>query len=161
MEPKALANLDGQLVPTLTPGKQSTFIDMSPTKEFLKFSSVTSRHDNQALSIAATPTAQQGEEEVLDGSSVLPNTPTPAVFDPTDGNFSPTTPYYMAQGNQLIQQTCPPKQHMQSLFPLSGDIDDQPDESVREKLMVARRKSLQWAPRVASPLGKPMDFGKM
>lgn len=140
MEPKMLANLDGTLIASETP---KATVEKSPTAEFLNLSAVTS-HEESAM---PTPRLEVGEE------SVLPQTPTPGAFDFADGNLSPTTPYYMSQGAQLIQQTCPPKQSMQSLFPVSGNIDDEPDATVRQKLMKARRKSLQWAPRVGSPLG--------
>ena len=162
-----LANFDGNLVPTTTlatPAKQT--LDLSPTKEFLNLSSAASQHHQsltpqpQAISISAI--AEDSAEDSPD-VSIFPVTPTPASFShcqtPAEGaSFSPTTPYYLSQGSKLIQQTCPPKQSMQSLFPVSGDIDDQPDESVRQRLLLARRKSLQWAPRVGSPLGRPVDF---
>ena len=156
MEPKMLANFDGNLVPSITtPGKQVT--DASPTREFLNLSSITSRTDSIAPQVSSITDIPDEAGESL----IVPATPTPAMFEQGGASFSPTTPYYMNQGNQLIQQTCPPKQSMQSLFPVSGDIDDQPDESVRQRLMLARRKSLQWAPKVGSPLGRPADFGKL
>jgi hypothetical protein len=97
-------------------------------------------------------------------------TPTGHVnYDP--GNeMSPTTPYYLSQGAKLVQQTCPPKQTQKGLFdtdagsghrrgsglgfPVTGRIEDQPDESVRLRLEAARRKTMNWRPRVASPLGR-------
>ena len=174
-----LANLDGNLVcSTYTPAKQQSTVEMSPTKEFLNLSSA-ARSDRscavgQALvtpqSAAITPFSNPIEEEdemlleqeQIDEISILPQTPTPALFEASAaaaGSFSPTTPYYMSQGAKLIQQTCPPKQTGQALFPVSGEIEEQPDESVRQRLMLARRKSLQFAPKVGSPLGKPLGFG--
>jgi hypothetical protein len=147
MEPKALTNLDGSLVESETP-KQI----FSPTEEFLNFSSSVSSHGE-----SKTPK----EHNVMDDETMFLKTPTPASFDQQEGNFSPTTPYYMAQGAKLLQQTCPPKQSSQSLFPLSGNIDDQPNEGIRKKLLQARRKSMQWAPKVASPLGKPINSKKL
>lgn len=97
-------------------------------------------------------------------------TPTGHVnYDPS-GGMSPTTPYYLSQGAKLVQQTCPPKQTQKGLFdtgvgdgggrtgglgfPVTGRIEDQPDESVRIRLEAARRKTMNWRPRVASPLGR-------
>jgi hypothetical protein len=97
-------------------------------------------------------------------------TPTGHVeYDPSI-EMSPTTPYYLSQGAKLVQQTCPPKQTQKGLFdidvgggdrrasgsgfPVTGRIEDQPDESVRVRLEAARRKTMNWRPRVASPLGR-------
>jgi hypothetical protein len=97
-------------------------------------------------------------------------TPTGHVnYDPSN-EMSPTTPYYLSQGAKLVQQTCPPKQTQKGLFdtdtgsgarlgvglgfPVTGRIEDQPDESVRIRLEAARRKTMNWRPRVASPLGR-------
>lgn len=97
-------------------------------------------------------------------------TPTGHVnYDPSM-EMSPTTPYYLSQGARLVQQTCPPKQTHKGLFdadagnrdqrpgglgfPVTGRIEDQPDESVRVRLEAARRKTMNWRPRVASPLGR-------
>ncbi|MCJ1245130.1 hypothetical protein MMC30_002331 [Trapelia coarctata] len=141
MEPRALANLNGSLVPSEAPAK--VYFDLSPTKEFLNLSS---------------PVRQP-----LAPATSAPETPKPATNEYDDGASSwgsPTTPYYLSKGAQLMQQTCPPKQTMQPLFPASGRIEDQPDEAVRQRLMLARRKSLQWAPKVGSPLGKAMTCAK-
>ncbi|EFR05369.1 hypothetical protein MGYG_08380 [Nannizzia gypsea CBS 118893] len=67
---------------------------------------------------------------------------------------SPTTPYYLSGGAKLIQQTCPPKQSRQGLFPLDGKSDEQQNEKLRIRLEAARRKSLVWKPKIGSPLGK-------
>lgn len=146
MEPRLLSNINGNLVPAETPAKQP--LDLSPTAEFLTFSSPASRRDSFAISPDAhpphTPTATD-EHGVADGDSAY---------------GSPTTPYYLGKGADLVQQTCPPKQTQQLLFPLSGEIADQPDEVVRRRLLLARRKSLQWAPKVGSPLGRGVINGK-
>ena len=195
MEPKALLNLDGNLVPSLTPAKPAAAAELSPTKEFLNLSSSASssrssiRHSTSATPLITPTVSCIPEDEstpkaptaaAADESSLLMfTTPTPAAplattsavfatpsatIDGSDGAaegegmpLSPTTPYYMAQGSKLIQQTCPPKQNTARLFSMSGEIEDQEDEKVRKKLMAARRKSLQWAPRVRSPLGKRIE----
>lgn len=145
-----LSNLNGSLVAAETP--KASF-EISPTKEFLNLSGQTQRDS------MTTPTLASTEPQ----ESMIPNTPTPAGLG-FDNDLStpdsPKTPYYVSKGAQLVQQTCPPKQLMQSLFPLSGNIEDEPDESVRQRLIVARRKSLQWAPRVGSPLGRAVSYGR-
>ena len=146
MEPRILANINGSVIPSETPVKVS--FELSPTKEFLNLSSPASRRESMAA------------------SSPAPQTPMPPEYnyegydDGTSSWGSPTTPYYLSKGTELVQQTCPPKRTLQPLFPLSGRIEDQPDESVRQRLMLARRKSLQWAPKVGSPLGRAVSYGK-
>lgn len=145
-----LSNINGNLIPAETPAKQP--LDLSPTQEFLTFSSPASRRDSFAIPQPIEPDAQP------------PHTPTANDgHDFADGESawsSPTTPYYLGMGAELVQQTCPPKQTQQLLFPLSGEIEDQPDEVVRRRLLLARRKSLQWAPKVGSPLGRGVSYGK-
>ena len=143
MEPRMLLNVNGNLVPSETPTKVS--VELSPTKEFLNLSSPVSRRQSIAV-----PTED-------------PETPKASMFETSDNASSwgsPTTPYYLSNGAELLQQTCPPKQSMLPLFPLSGRIEDQPDETVRQRLILARRKSLQWAPKVGSPLGRAVSYGK-
>ena len=155
MEPRALANMNGNLIPASigTPAKASPENEMSPTKEFLTFDTPASRRDTF---IIARQTPQQQDQ------TVAPETPIAAPGQDDmleDGSAwgSPTTPYYLSKGAELVQRTCPPKQMG---FPVSGDIDDQPDETVRRRLLEARRKSMQWASRVRSPLGRTVSYGK-
>ena len=141
MEPRALSNLNGTLIPTPSPSKKPT--ELSPTKEFLIFDSPTPRR----VSIYAPPPPEP-----------VPTTPThdEEGFDYANMSFdgSPTTPYYLSKGAELVQQTCPPKQTRELLFPRSGVIEEQPNELLRKRLLLARRKSLQWAPKLSSPLSK-------
>lgn len=147
MEPRVLANLNGNLVPVETPAKASFYI--SPTKEFLNLSSPVSTSDSPQESVdASTPV-----------STTLAGAGQPVYEDDVSSMGSPTTPYYLSKGAQLVQQSCPPKQIAKALFPLSGRIEDQPDQSVRQRLLLARRKSLQWAPKVGSPLGRSVSYG--
>ena len=144
MEPRMLANLNGNLVPAETPTK-AVPMEISPTKEFLTFSTPASRRE----SFVIRPQA--------------PTTPLASSCMAEDGDEStwgsPTTPYYLSKGARLVQQTCPPKQTHQLLFPLSGRIEDQQDEKVRLRLHIARRKSLQWTSKVQSPLGRTVSYG--
>ncbi|KAL8776496.1 MAG: hypothetical protein Q9213_008250 [Squamulea squamosa] len=149
MEPRALANLNGNLVPAETPSKAPIF-EVSPTKEFLTFDTPVSRRETFEL-LHQTPATPVAEGEMTN-------------IGVTDEDFnsplSPTTPYYLSKGAKLVQQTCPPKQSQELFFPLSGRIEDQPDAAVRQRLLMARRKSLQWASKVQSPLGRTVSYGK-
>ena len=133
-----LANINGNLMPAQTPIKQAA--ELSPTKEFLTFDTPASRRESFAIQSRAPATPTEQDKMNTFGDSPL----------------SPNTPYYLSKGAQLVQQTCPPKQSQELLFPISGNIDDQPDEAVRQRLLAARRKSLQWVPKVSSPLGRQL-----
>lgn len=147
MEPRALSNLNGSLIPAETPAKTAPQINISPTDEFLTFDTPDSRRDTFII--------QQPQTPIVPGP--------PLLGDGTEGGDSswgsPTTPYYLSRGAELVQQTCPPKQTGELLFPLSGRIEDHPDEAVRQRLLVARRKSLQWVPKISSPLGRAVSYG--
>ncbi|KAL8951447.1 MAG: hypothetical protein Q9222_002572 [Ikaeria aurantiellina] len=150
MEPRALANLNGNLIPAETPIKGSA-VEMSPTKEFLTFDTPASRRETFEFNVQdpATP----AEEQAYDNNDNN-------EIGQYDSPLSPTTPYYLSKGAKLVQQTCPPKQSHELFFPLSGNIEDQPNEAVRQRLLMARRKSLQWASKVQSPLGRTVSYGK-
>ncbi|KAI4276369.1 MAG: hypothetical protein LQ337_002540 [Flavoplaca oasis] len=150
MEPRALANLNGSLIPAETPSKAPP-VEISPTKEFMTFDTPVSRRETFEIlkQIPSTPVA---DIETTNGGT--------ADGEDFNSPLSPTTPYYLSKGAQLVQQTCPPKQSQELFFPLSGRIEDQPDAAVRQRLMMARRKSLQWASKVQSPLGRTVSYGK-
>ncbi|KAL8857937.1 MAG: hypothetical protein Q9178_005556 [Gyalolechia marmorata] len=149
MEPRSLAKLNSSRVPAETPSKAPP-AEMSPTKEFLTFDTPISRRDTfeilQQVPSTPLPEGQITNDGVADGDFNSP--------------LSPTTPYYLSKGAKLVQQTCPPKQAQELFFPLSGRIEDQPDAAVRQRLLMARRKSLQWASKVQSPLGRTVSYGK-
>ena len=157
MEPRALANMNGNLLPASSSETPAKAVDVSPTKEFLTFDTPASRRETfiidpakaqVAVEIPApmTPTVTHGDDDMLEDGSAW---------------GSPTTPYYLSKGARLVQQTCPPKQMTQmGLFPVSGNVEDQPDELVRKRLLEARRKSLQWSSRIRSPLGRTVSYGK-
>ncbi|KAL9030056.1 MAG: hypothetical protein Q9180_006950, partial [Flavoplaca navasiana] len=144
MEPRALANLNGSLIPAETPSKAPP-VEISPTKEFMTFDTPVSRRETFEIlkQIPSTPVA---DIQTINGDT--------ADGEDFNSPLSPTTPYYLCRGAQLVQQTCPPKQSQELFFPLSGRIEDQPDAAVRQRLLMARRKSLQWASKVQSPLGR-------
>jgi len=161
MEPKALANLNGSLIGTDAIFRTSRLDQasakqqMSPTKEFLDLDSPTT----------ATTPAKFGDYEIspagasaapLDDDNLDPSTPQ-ANVDPNTYYDSPTTPYFL-HPQELVQRTCPPKQSQQSLF---QELDRQREASeqkkpttVNQRLALMRRRSLQYAPRVASPLAR-------
>jgi hypothetical protein len=94
--------------------------------------------------------------------SPIPATPAPEAISAygedglygNDDTPSAQTPYFL-QKDQLVQQTAPVTKFgdfeggMGKAF-----LSEKKDESVMMRLMAARRKSLQWAPKVGSPLAR-------
>jgi hypothetical protein len=190
MEPRALANLNGTLVPSQTPSR----VSMSPTKEFLNlpdtpsrlnFSSKKGRRESVEWvrsPSSATPEVEQDDQTLL--LSPVPATPAPETLSSmyTDsglyGNEGETpggqTPYFLHK-EQLVQKTAPAgrryidreveesevgwmgfeggKGYLGSGGEM-GWLQEKKDESVMARLMAARRKSLQFAPKVGSPLAR-------
>lgn len=87
-----------------------------------------------------------------------PSTPTITYAehdrDANDGDV-PATPFYLSKDARLIQRTCPPKQTGEMLFPTNGAEDDH----VKRKLLEARRKSMAFASKTRSPLGRTVSYG--
>ncbi|CAK7234177.1 hypothetical protein SBRCBS47491_008861 [Sporothrix bragantina] len=105
----------------------------------------------------------------------VPKTPAPEAIARYAANISPSSPYGSDAGNgsgyyddgddtlssmqfgqePLVTRTCPPKQRSVSYHELgAGILSREKDEGVLMRLMAARRKSLQFAPKIASPLSK-------
>lgn len=156
MEPRALANLNGNLVPAnnATPAKA-----ISPTTEFLTFNTPASRRETFIIEPQKPHEKSSIQEELPNPAPSTPRVTFADAENDASAWGSPTTPYYLSKGAELVQRTCPPQQ-MGGLFPVSGEVDDQPDEAVRRRLLEARRKSLQWASRIRSPLGRTVSYGK-
>ncbi|KAG0645680.1 hypothetical protein D0Z07_8576 [Hyphodiscus hymeniophilus] len=168
MEPKALANLTGNPFPSnsTTPVRKS----MSPMKNPNSFADtpLTSKsRRRESVQWVRTPSStSSGDDGKLDDVTLMlspvPATPAPEFISAygEDGLYGDETPY-LPKNEQLVQQTAPVIKFGNPEKPLSkGFLSEKKDESVMMRLMAARRKSLQWAPKVGSPLargGSPFD----
>ena len=159
MEPRALLNKNGNL--TATKGRRSMSAelaaeakaDLITTPTRWEAPPVDAVEDDCVSDVSTLPTPSSIAQ------ADIPNTPTGFVkYDASSA--SPTTPSHMSPGVILVQQTCPPKQTNKGLFedrrtsgfPITDRVEDQPDEGVKMRLEAARRKTMNWRPRVASPL---------
>ena len=167
MEPRALANLNGTLQSSnsTTPARKS----MSPMKNPNSFAdtSLTSKSRRResvqwfrSPSSASSNSNDHADDETLMLSPV-PATPTPEFISTygeeglyVDDTPSAQTPHLM-DNERLAQRTAPVVRfrHLQPSM-TNGFLSDKKDESVMMRLTVARRKSLQWAPKVGSPLAR-------
>lgn len=168
MEPRRVSNLNGTLSTSSSPRKLSG--SLSPSSEFLNLESP-AKGDKSMWPIGTprrvnfAPEADEEEDELTpQQQSYEPyvSRPVHPYGTPPDrnrprmsdvGELSPTTPYFL-HADQLVQHTCPPKQTQQLFFPVSGNIEETSDAELKMKLMAARRKSLQFAPKVGSPLAR-------
>jgi len=115
-------------------------------------------------SSSSSPSDEKADEETLMLSPV-PVTPAPEYIsaygeDELYGDETPgaQTPYFLKK-EQLVQQTAPVRKfgdfgEEESMGAGKGFLSHKKDESVMMRLMAARRKSLQWAPKVGSPLAR-------
>lgn len=177
MEPRALANLNGTLIPSsaMTPARKPHGQNMSPTKEFLNLDTpVTSKsRRRESVQWVRLPSSSLSEnnnnnDQTLILSPVLA-TPAPETIsaygeDGLYGDDTPggQTPYFLHK-EQLVQKTAPAGRRYVDTEQLDAAsrismgtcfLGEKKDESVMMRLMAARRKSLQWAPKVGSPLAR-------
>lgn len=167
MEPRALANLNGTLFPSnsTTPVRKS----MSPMKNPNSFAdtpltSKSRRRDSVQWERSPASSSSGNDEKVDEQTLILspvPATPAPEVISAYgeeglygDDTPSAQTPYFLEK-EKLVQQTAPVRKFGDFEQGMShGFLTEKKDESVMMRLMAARRKSLQWAPKVGSPLAR-------
>jgi hypothetical protein len=117
-------------------------------------------------STSSTSSGRDDEDFML---SPVPATPAPEFISAygEEGLYGEETPSaqtpYFLKNEQLVQQTAPVVKFSGFEQDIGrGILSEKKDETVMMRLMAARRKSLQWAPKVGSPLargGSPMDRG--
>lgn len=177
MEPKALANVNGTLVPNSAARNAKREAQNVPTTP-----APANRRDSCLWQHSPDDFDNLGGDLDLEGIdfdlpvdqewyNIAPLTPVPKTPAPEAIHRfamevdldSPTTEAdddenigvdEMMSRERLVQQTCPPKaQHMyQDLG--AGVLGLERDHNVARRLMDARRKSLAFAPKISSPLAR-------
>ncbi|KAF8847782.1 hypothetical protein BDZ45DRAFT_681664, partial [Acephala macrosclerotiorum] len=158
----------------MTPGRKPHGQNMSPTKEFLNLDTpVTSKNRRrESVQWVRSPSSSSENNNNNDQTLILspiPATPAPEAIsaygeDGLYGDETPggQTPYFLHK-EQLVQKTAPAgrryveTEEVDAASRISmgtGFLSEKKDESVMIRLMAARRKSLQWAPKVGSPLAR-------
>jgi hypothetical protein len=170
MEPRALAKLTGTTFVPSTPGpSRPARKTMSPAKESFilvdtPFTSKSHRRDSvQWVRSPVSLTDNKSNDQIMLLSPV-PATPAPEVIsaygeDGLYGQDTPSaqTPYFLHK-EQLLQKTAPAGKRYFEGGNGGGFLNEKKDESVMMRLMAARRKSLQFAPKVGSPLARCDDW---
>jgi hypothetical protein len=156
MEPKALANMNGTLV-------------TSPVKGGTRTAPATPINRRESSQWMFTPSDQDEDEEMDDlewSEAILtpvPKTPAPEAVARYAANLVPETPSAYEDDEDdlddsptkdaILTRTCPPKSNaFRDLG--AGIISQTKDDGVLMRLMAARRKSLQFAPKIGSPLAR-------
>ncbi|KAK1598327.1 uncharacterized protein LY79DRAFT_598825 [Colletotrichum navitas] len=145
MEPRALANQNGMLVPTpVKAGREARTAPNTPMN----------RRDSTVWMHTPSDEAEDDEDDWQGLISPVPATPAPeALARYAAETPSASTEYDSSPTKALLMQTCPPKPNNYAQMG-DGILNRDKDESVMQRLMAARRKSLQFAPKVGSPLAK-------
>jgi hypothetical protein len=182
MEPKALQNMNGMLVAT-TPGTSKP-ASSSATRDAQSLPATPinpgtpSRRRDSSLWMR-TPPEQVADVAVLEydddgdwdeGASFLtpvPKTPAPEAVARYAAQLAVSSTPTMAmedgdgggrRDEMMVTRTCPPKSSSVLYHELGeGVLTREKDEGVLMRLMAARRKSLQFAPKVGSPLARAWE----
>ncbi|GKT41687.1 uncharacterized protein ColSpa_01868 [Colletotrichum spaethianum] len=145
MEPKSLANQNGMLVPT--PVKAGRDAKTAPNTPM-------NRRDSTVWMHTPSDEAEDDDDDWQGLISPVPATPAPeALARYAAETPSASTEYDSSPTKALLMQTCPPKPNNYAQMG-DGILNRDKDESVMQRLMAARRKSLQFAPKIGSPLAK-------
>lgn len=162
MEPKALANLNGTLVSSPAKG-QSRDTPTAPR---------TPANRRESTAWMYTPSDQAEDEDMEDHEwsnallTPVPKTPAPDAIARYAAALAPETPSAEDEEDEfddddddtspmkqpLLTRTCPPKKAYREMG--QGILNKQQDDHVLHRLMAARRKSLQFAPKIGSPLAR-------
>ncbi|KAI1414921.1 hypothetical protein F5Y13DRAFT_10293 [Hypoxylon sp. FL1857] len=159
MEPKALANLNGTLVtpmkPIAGPGRDCQTV---PNNHISRRDSTAWMHTPSDHDENEDAPYEHDWEKDLSMLSPMPKTPAPQDVARYAMDVTPDTPSTVADAEnelekeELLMRTCPPKSAYADLG--NGFLKKEKDQGILMRLMAARRKSLQFAPKIASPLSK-------
>ncbi|KAM0282594.1 hypothetical protein ACHAQH_002962 [Verticillium albo-atrum] len=151
MEPKTLANLNGMLV--TSPTKSSRNAQTSPNTPM-------NRRESTAWEHTPSDLADEDDQEWQSLLTPVPQTPAPDALARYAADLTPSTPtaeFSSSDGSPskepMGMKTCPPKPNAYSEMG-HGILDREKDDNVVRRLMAARRKSLQFAPKIGSPLAR-------
>ncbi|KAK1966593.1 hypothetical protein LY78DRAFT_608201 [Colletotrichum sublineola] len=145
MEPRALANQNGMLIPSpVKAGREARTAPNTPMN----------RRDSTVWMHTPSDEAEDDDDDWQGLISPVPATPAPeALARYAAETPSASTEYDSSPTKALLMQTCPPKPNNYAQMG-DGILNRDKDETVMQRLMAARRKSLQFAPKVGSPLAK-------
>lgn len=162
MEPKAIANQNGTLVTPMKQAPASRECQTVPNNRMGRRDSTVWMHSPSNANDEDEEMEDVGDDD-WDGSMLtpVPKTPAPEALHRyvSEMDVTPETPGADWSGadspekNEMLMRTAPPKQTTFAELG-QGILGQNKDQSVLMRLMAARRKSMQFAPKIASPLSK-------
>lgn len=146
------------------------------SKEFLNFDTPATNNRRVSREWVRSPIHSSPEElaalEAMEQDLLpVPATPAPVIsayseriLDENDDDDTETNTPYFLHPKDLVQMTCPPKKSDRDAFgelDADGEVEEAlgqrvegGDRGVMARLLMARRKSLQFAPKIGSPLAR-------
>lgn len=154
MEPRALAKMNGMLASSSPINGRRRHTQTAPNTPL-------NRRDSTEWMFTPSDHAGDGDGNDDDDDwhlTPVPVTPAPDALARYAAELTPGTPTTAFDLDDSptktdLLRTCPPKTNAYREMG-RGILDREKDESVVLRLMAARRKSLQFAPKVSSPLSK-------
>ncbi|ROT43640.1 hypothetical protein SODALDRAFT_327846 [Sodiomyces alkalinus F11] len=155
MEPRALEKMNGMLASGSPTKGRRRHTQTAPNTPM-------NRRDSTEWMHTPSDRAEEGDDDDDDHWQALltpvPVTPAPDALARYAAELTPETPtmafdFDDSPSKKAGLMTCPSKPSTYSEMG-RGILDREKDESVLMRLMAARRKSLQFAPKVSSPLSK-------
>lgn len=155
MEPKSLSNMNGTLVDN---NKSNS------SREGQNPATPMNRRQSTVWMHTPSDQGQEQEEDDIDWSKYIltpvPKTPAPeaiakyaAEIPETPGGDDDEDMEDSPMKQSLLTRTCPPKSN-QFREMGRGVLNEEKDDQVLMRLMNMRRKSLQFAPKIGSPLSR-------
>lgn len=185
MEPRAIANMNGMLVPS--PVRSSRGSQTAPTTPAnnRRASALWIRSPDKSLDDDGSDNSDDddGADPSWTTLTPVPKTPAPEAIARFAANVSPGSTSPSSVGSidsedplsrdhdddddeaaddrrrrrqeEMLLRTCPPPKRTTTFVELGeGVLSKEKDERVLMRLMAARRKSLQFAPKIGSPLAR-------
>ncbi|KAI2469322.1 hypothetical protein F4781DRAFT_231194 [Annulohypoxylon bovei var. microspora] len=159
MEPKALANYNGTLVtPIKQTGGSARECQTVPNNHISRRDSTAWMHTPSDHDEDEDAPGEHDWDKEISMLTPVPKTPAPEAvrrfaLDVTPDSPSTENSYGdFSPEKELLTRTCPPKSAYADMG--EGIIKREKDQGILMRLMAARRKSLQFAPKIASPLSK-------
>jgi hypothetical protein len=175
MEPKALKNMNGEVMIDTPKAKPASSASQCQSLPATPINPSSSRRRDSSLWMRTPPeqlvdhsSPDDDEDEWDESNSFLtpvPKTPAPEQVARYAAavalEATPTMDVESESGEdkreEMMTRTCPPKSS--SVYHELGDgvLKREKDEGVLMRLMAARRKSLQFAPKIGSPLARAWE----
>jgi hypothetical protein len=179
MEPRAIANMNGMLVPSPVRSSRGSQTAPNTPANNRRASALWIRSPDKSLDDdddddGSDNSDDDAEDPEWTSLTPVPKTPAPEAIARFAANVSPGSTSPSSVGSidsedplsreddddeadrrqEMLLRTCPPPKRTTFVELGEGVLSKEKDERVLMRLMAARRKSLQFAPKIGSPLAR-------